>query len=296
MLRHHKRNVGSKKKMNYKDTIKELKELISNEFENKLLISAFKNLEYSENTLRFNNFAYSIRELSRHILYSLAPNKEVLECSWYRNKITGKTNGITRGQRIKYAIQGGLNDQILNNQVIDINYINKAQSSLVASIELLSKYTHINVETFELNESEINKLVMEVVSSLKLFLQTITETRKYIISKIEDKLTDEIIEHSIWEISDGVDILSTHHNIEAIHVGNYFIKKIGAKELKISANGDVNVRLQYGSNGDLRRGDGAEMNMSFPFKSLLNAKFIKKIQFSKIEVDSFNVNTDSFYE
>tara|TARA_R110002050_G_scaffold142924_1_gene268222 strand:- start:44 stop:892 length:849 start_codon:yes stop_codon:yes gene_type:complete len=282
--------------MTYKNTISELKALISNDFENRLIEAAFKNLEYSANVLRFNNFAYSIRELSRHILYSLAPNEEVLQCSWYRNLIADSTHGITRGQRIKYAIQGGLNDQILTNQVIDIHYIKKAQKSLTDSIEILSKYTHVNPDTFEISQTEIDDLVSKVISSLKLFINTINETRKYIINNIEDKLTNELIEHTLWEVKDDIDILATHHNIEEIEVSKYYINKIGAKELDILAEGTVKVRLQWGSDGDLRRGDGAEMNTSFPFESSLNAKFNKKIQYSKIELDNFDVNTDSWYE
>jgi len=42
-------------------------------FEQELYASAFQNLANLNNKLRFNNFAYAIRELIRHILNRLAP-------------------------------------------------------------------------------------------------------------------------------------------------------------------------------------------------------------------------------
>lgn len=48
------------------------KSLIKTQFEQELCEAAFDNLQ-TKSKLRFNNFAYSIRELSRHILHRLAP-------------------------------------------------------------------------------------------------------------------------------------------------------------------------------------------------------------------------------
>lgn len=48
------------------------KTLIKTQFEQELCEAAFDNLQ-TKSKLRFNNFAYSIRELSRHILHRLAP-------------------------------------------------------------------------------------------------------------------------------------------------------------------------------------------------------------------------------
>lgn len=282
--------------MDTKKIISELKELISNDFEHRLLDAAFSNLNDEGNILRFNNFSYSIRELSRHILYSLAPNRQVLECSWYKNEIPEKENGITRGQRIKYAIQGGLDNQILSNQVIDLEYIKKSQKALKDSIDMLSKYTHINEDTFGIDQNDIEQKVFKVINSFKLFLNTIKECRKYIIEKIEEKLTNKLIEKSLWEVSDDVDILATHHNIDEISIDRYSVSKIKANDIEIIANGSVFVRLQWGSDGDLRRGDGHEMNTTFPYTSIMNATFNKKIEYAKIKVDTFDINTDDWYE
>jgi len=76
-------------------------------FETKLFEAALKNLDDRANPLRFNNFAYSVRETVRHVLKRLAHDHEVLRCQWYKNE-TGKQDGITRKQRAYFPVQGGL--------------------------------------------------------------------------------------------------------------------------------------------------------------------------------------------
>ncbi|POY36268.1 hypothetical protein C3K47_10965 [Solitalea longa] len=70
------------------------------------------NLLDKGNKLRFNNFAYGIRELSRHILHNLSPDKEVINCVWYKND-SKKPGQLTRAERVKYAIQKGLPDKFV---------------------------------------------------------------------------------------------------------------------------------------------------------------------------------------
>ena len=89
------------------------KALVKTKFEHDLCDAAFDNLNV-KNRLRFNNFAYSIRVLTRHILYRLAPDVDIKCCSWY--KPTKNENGkvvITRADRINYAIYGGFDNNAL---------------------------------------------------------------------------------------------------------------------------------------------------------------------------------------
>lgn len=87
-------------------SIEKIRPLLKNEFQHQLLDACIQNLE-SKSKLRFSNFAYSIRELSRHFLKSLAPDEEVKKTVWFKNE-SGEKDIITRGERIKYAIQEGL--------------------------------------------------------------------------------------------------------------------------------------------------------------------------------------------
>src|ERR1700722_5327029 len=89
---------------------------LSSGFEAELFEAALKNLNDHANPLRFNNFAYSVRETVRHVLKRLAPDYEVLRCHWYKNE-TGKQDGITRKQRAYFAVQGGLSDEYVKTSL-----------------------------------------------------------------------------------------------------------------------------------------------------------------------------------
>ena len=52
-------------------------------FERNLVRACFDNLE-ATGPLRFNNFAYSLRELLRHVFHRLAPDMSVKKCCWYK--------------------------------------------------------------------------------------------------------------------------------------------------------------------------------------------------------------------
>ena len=66
-------------------------------FEKDLLEAALANLNDSNNKLRLNNFAYAARELTRHFLERLAPDKEVLGAPWFTVENEAKPNEPTRG-------------------------------------------------------------------------------------------------------------------------------------------------------------------------------------------------------
>jgi hypothetical protein len=95
-----------------------IKEILESEFEKELFDAAMANLNDDSNKLRYNNFAYSIRELSRHFLHRLSPEDDVKSCQWF--EILTETGNLTRTQRIKYAIHGGLTDEILTKLGFDV--------------------------------------------------------------------------------------------------------------------------------------------------------------------------------
>ena len=109
-------------------------------------------------------------------------------------------------------------------------------------------------------------------------------------------IDNAFIEHSITESIDDIDILSTHHNIEEIHPSSVDITELNSKTITLEVIGSIEVRQQWGSDGDLSRGDGLEMYNSFPFESVLTIEITKKFPKSKLNIETFTVNTDDWYE
>jgi hypothetical protein len=265
---------------------------IETDFELNLLKSCHTNLNELKNDLRFNNYAYSLRELSRHLLKRLAPDENVLKCEWYENEILEKKDGITRNQRVKYAIQGGFLDEFIENKLeLDIS---ETKKDLKNAINLLSKYTHINENTFAIEESKIEKYVSEINSAFnKLFLD-IDSCRHSIILRIESGVNKAIIEKTVYDVIDDIDIMSTHHEIENIDY-NIKVQTINHFEILFKVKGSIEVLQQYGSSGDRKRGDGFEMKNVYPYECEFDCPVNDFLDFVP-KIERIDVNTDSFYE
>lgn len=265
---------------------------LETDFELNLLKACHVNLMQLDNDLRFNNYAYSLRELSRHLLKRLAPDENILKCEWYKSEIPGKDKGITRNQRIKYAVQGGLSDKFIEEELgLDFS---ETKTDLKNAINLLSKYTHVNEDTFSIEESKVDEYVSEVNNAFNGLFTDIETCRKEIISGIEAGVDDALIQRTVDDVIESVDEMSTHHEIEGIDY-DIKVKSLNESEIVFTVSGYIDVLQQYGSSGDRRRGDGHEMRNSFPYECELGCPVNKLIDF-KPKIERIDVNTDSFYE
>ncbi len=263
------------------------------DFEERLLRAAFKSLNDLENELAFNNFSYSIRELARHILARLSPDKNVNNAIWYTSEIPVKPNGVTRAQRIKYAVQGGITDEFIV-QVLDLD-IQPLTKRIIKAIDLLSKYTHIESSTLGISLKKIYDLVNETVEIFQVLFDTIELCKTRIIKRIEREIDDSLLSHSIENTFDEIDILSTHSSVEYCYISEIQIRQITESKIFLSVQGTINVRLQYGSDHDVREGDGAVMGDSFPFTCEMIGD-VNQIEEFEPNVETMEVNTRSFYQ
>ncbi|MDM1352460.1 hypothetical protein HX014_18030 [Myroides marinus] len=268
--------------------------ILLDDFQKELLESSILNLQ-TDSKLRFNNFAYSLRELSRHFLKSLAPDELINNSVWFKNETKIK-NKYSRGERIKYAIQGGLEDRFLEREIMTIQELSSIKKKITDSIEILNKYTHINNNTFNISEQLVKELSNLIMNSFIEFTETITNTRKIIIKSIEDNLSAQIFEKAMCDISEDVDILATHHWMEEVHIDRFHITELNSRVIKIKAEGITEFLLQWGSDGDNRRGDGHQSNIFFPFTAYFTLQLCKNLNNSKPEILDYNIDTSSLYE
>lgn len=261
-------------------------------FEVELLDSAFINL-LTPNPLRLNNFAYALRELTRHMLHRLAPNEELEKCSWFKPDNTS-SNGITRKQRIKFCIQGGLSDFYVEKK-LQIDEIDIVATDLVQTISQLSNYTHINRATFNTDEAEVEKVAIECLETTLAFVNKIYELRELVAEKlfgdVSDKLMNRINSESVVELME----ISTHQFVEDIVPETISNISINSSSLEMKVVGTIHAQLIYGSASDRRKGDGAEIPVSFPVKSKMEVLFKQPLG-SEIILHSFAVDISSWYE
>lgn len=253
-------------------------------------MAAQKNLADKSNPLRLNNYSYAMRELTRHVLHRLAPDDYVISCPWYKNE-TDKEKGITRKQRSYYAVQGGLENSYVENTLgLEVEDIH---SRLVKAINSLSKFTHIEPNVFDLPEADIDALVNETSESVYGFLTTIRDCRKMIIDSLWEHIDSAVIDETLKETIIAIDELATHHFIDEVYTDKVEIYEINHESIKFRVYGSIGCELQWGSNSDLRRGDGAVLSQSFPFVCELTSPVDAPEEIESIE-DLLGVDTSSW--
>lgn len=273
--------------------INKIKQLLTSDFELDLFDAALASLNDKHNNLRYNNFAYSIRELSRHFLYNLSPEQNIRNCSWYTEETEdGKPS---RTQRIKYAIQGGIDDKTLKKWGFNIEELKQTIREIKASIDSLSKYTHINPEVFNLADSEIEQKSRETLSSFESFVKMIesyrTELKNFLDGHIEEHMIMSVVTNSFI----NVDSLAPHYSLNYSEVTDYHISEINDHEIIVSVSGDLYVTLEYGSNQERREGDGLDLDEDFPFETKIRYEIDDNFPSSEYEVDDFDVDTSEWY-
>jgi len=273
--------------------IDQIKKILSSEFETELFEFAIYNLNDKGNKLRYNNFAYSIRELSRHFLHRLAPDENVKECDWF---VVITENGLpTRTQRIKYAIQGGINDEILDDLGLDSAELNEEVKSIKKTIDSLSKYTHINPESFDLKDEEINDMSAKVLTEFKNFAERIESYRDDLRQFLDGKIEEHMIDGVISNFYENVDMLAPHHSLDYSEISEYHIIEINQSSIVVEVFGDIHFTLEYGSRKERREGDGLDLHESFPFQTKIFYEISSDFPSNKYEIEEFDVDTEEWY-
>lgn len=264
------------------------------DFEKDLFKAAIANLDENNNVLSLNNFSYAIRELVRNFLSRLAPDDQVKGAPWYTPIINqdGKES-ITRKQRMHYAIHGWLTEDFLKNKLL----LDVADSidNLNTNIQKMSKYTHINAETFNISGVTKTIVSLDMLGDLLRFLMDIEECKGKVRNSIITDFSVRIGNSFSIETFDDIDILSTHSSIEDFGIEGYTLKELG-ETIEVEAYGHVHTRLQIGSNSDLHRDDGYVTYMDFPFTATCVADIHNvsgDIQYSDPEIQ---INTDDYYQ
>jgi hypothetical protein len=93
----------------------------------------------------------------------------------------------------------------------------------------------------------------------------------------------------------SIDVLGTHHTIEEIYTDKINIVGIDTNLVRFEAKGTVSCELQWGSNSDLREGEGALLPQSFPFRCDLWSPVDNPADIQTDE-NAFGVDTSSWWE
>ena len=272
-------------------SIDDLRPHLLDNFQRQLLDASARGLLDEDNPLRLNHFSASFRELVRHVFDKLAPDVDVKLCSWFVPDPTSQT-GVTRGHRASYVLHGGLSlDYATHTLGVDVEGERKA---LVKAVDKLSKFTHVNPSTFGLPSDEVTRYVDSACEALRDLLVSAQMARETLGSSLEAQIHNQVVMAAISETILSVDEIATHHSVDEVYVDQVKVIRVGSAFVEFMAVGSVGVELQWGSNSDVGRGDGAVGSESFPMTCQLESSVDDPENVSAVE-DTLCVDTSSWY-
>lgn len=279
------------KKLLQYDFVIELSGHLGSKFEQKLLKAALRNFCEYGNPIRFNNLAFALRELILIVIDRLAPIKNVKNASWY--EIESEEREVTRRQQLRFCAQEYVADEYLTEMLLE--EIDELISEFNSGFRLLNKYTHIKEKSFGMNPPTAFKSMKEMIISVNEILGSIDKVHQDVQLKVSEVVYDALFAKLVTEVHSELDELSTHTLIEGVMIENHEISHINEDGVHIVGEGYVECSLQYGSSGDLSRGDGAEIKDSFPLSFTMKTSL-----HNPGDVEFFNegltIDNSSWYE
>jgi len=264
------------------------------DFQRRVFDAAVKSFDHEDNPLRLNNFATALRELGRIWLEAIAPKEKIRACDWFEQAPNlREKDGVTRAQRARYAVQEELHDNFVLEQLhIDVHSTIKEYTAL---IDELSKYTHITEETFDIPDEDAELQAVRALETFDQLSELINERRDALRSSAADAAKDALAEKLFGEVNDELDRLSTHTSVDDVQLEYLAIVSITPDQIVYQGKGSVDVRLQYGSDSDVARDDGAVMHDSYPLDCQFEADTSDPLAIS-IVPGTLDLDTFSFYD
>jgi len=243
------------------DRIVALKTRAADGYSQSCLEGARRALADHVNPLRLNFFATAMRILFEHMMETLAPNDDVTRTPWFKPE--QKSGKPTRGQKVIYAIQGGLSETFVTKELhVDPRPLRKR---LLEAFDECSKRVHERESNVILDTGEQDSVAESILAALVSLFDAIHDCRAAVVEPIVETLDEAAVDALLRETILEVDELATHHSIQEVYVDRTTVHGIGPDTIIYRSTGSIDVILQFGSNSDVRNDLGAEMEQSFPF-------------------------------
>ncbi len=267
-----------------------------NDFEIEILDTSISILD-NDSRLAFNFFALGIREIITLFLNEKSDIEDIKKCSWYKTfeYNIGATDEVTTKQKLAYIFCGGMSvDDIEKNSTLNIK--DKIRF-LSQSYRKLNKYIHMNETIDKIKIIAAVENVLEIISE---FLDELTKFRNRLNQEYESKIYDIVDEKITIDTLSELYEIAPHYYDPMIDSHEIVNLKLTSDKLILYVKGTISSKIQYGSDGDYRRGDGSREEVNFPFDAILEIElslvFDENIDSSEIELIKFEVDNDSFFE
>ncbi|EIO5812459.1 hypothetical protein LQW70_003898 [Escherichia coli] len=274
------------KKLQSLDFVNDFMSHLETDFEKELFTACLRNYASHGNPLRFHNFAFSIRELIKHIIEKKSPNDKLLQASWYKRE--HEHYEISRRQRLKYCSQAKISDAYLGEEFLEES--NERIDEMLKLYFFLNKYTHITEKYMHPSPQEFFLKAKQILQSATEILNGIHICRDELIRTLEDKIRNAVIDTAVSSMPENLVTIANHAYVDYTEVEEFGITSIDDEYINIYASGTVYVTQEYGS-----RNDGVSLEESYPF-TLHMASHLDSPETFEVISEALEVDTSSWYD
>ncbi len=260
-------------------------------FLEKLIKGVMRVARDKKNPIRGNLVASGLREVTGHIMHSLAPDDAVRECVWFEQAKDTKT--VTRRQKAHYIVHAGLPEDFVKDALkLEMADYTKP---LLDAFEALNKSTHVRSETIVRKGSVVRQMIHEVLESLLDLLHAAAAGRERIVRATAGVMHHAVFVNLISESIQELDELSTHTTVDGHYIDTVGVRSLTATRIEYTITGQVEVELQYGSNSDVRNDIGFRQDDSYPYHAVILSNPAKPMEIQPNNV-TLQVDNSSFFE
>lgn len=257
-----------------------------------ILDGAKSSLDDVSNELRSSNVSNNLRELLREFMAKTSPDSKIKLAKWFVPDETSD-NGVTRRHRLQYAIYGFVCGNCYPTKFVDL--AEKSVTEILATVKTFSKLTHTTAKTLSRTDSPEDRLFRTFIQQMLSLLHVLETSKLILTDELQMALAQHLDDVFINDFFDDLGTLSSHTRPTGAADVEVTIRNMDADRIRFSGTGLVECDLQMGSDGDCRRGDGAEWAAAFPFRFEGSAS---TSDLSEIEVpkESIDIDTSKYYD
>jgi hypothetical protein len=222
----------------------------------------------------------------------IAPDADIKRSCWFTPDQSSKT-GITRRHRCQFSVYGYVAPSNLSKNFAES--VEDLTKAILDGIGELNAFTHITESSLARPESDAVNVFGEILENFEALFGAIKDGRGHLNESLHIALQEALDDLFTSEFFDSLDQLSSHTRPQGAAGIEFEIDDIDDTEILFSGTGVVECDLQYGSDGDCRRGDGLEWSDNFPFKFSGSAS-VSDINRISVDPSEVSINTDKYFD
>ena len=247
----------------------------------------------TNNFLKYSFCSLALRELLKQYFMTIADEQEVRKCCWYIPTIHKGKPIVTRRDSVKFSIYKYVNTSYFPSFFVD--EVEEVSDRYLAQVDELSKWLHITEKILTTKDREMSESINTMLETIREIMDLVHKGEEWFIDTLNIHLKEKL-SYQFWLTTfDDLDCLSTHTRPSGVEDVEVKVSSINEEYINFEGTALVECDLQYGSDGDCRRGDGIESSGSYPFTFVGHAE-VKSPETVYVDEADINIDTSPFYE